>query len=151
MRKHPVSAAPSLKSVCPIIRHIPYQPSPARHHTFIPAYRATPAYFICLGVEGDFQSASAGPSFRSSPTYWCRINRGTSLDGGCIGDNFAELLYLGFEAWMSRPGAAIIKPVPDIDYPHDEALKIDNQGSRKGAGPYYAACDSVKKLGCPRA
>lgn len=52
---------------------------------------------------------------------------------------------------MSRPSEGIIKPVPDIDYPHDEALKIDNQVSGKGAGPYYAACDSVKKLGCPRA
>lgn len=51
---------------------------------------------------------------------------------------------------MSRPGAAIIKPVLDIDAPHDEALKLGNEGGEKDLGPYYVPGDSVKKLGCRR-
>jgi hypothetical protein len=88
--------------------------------------------------------------FNIRSTYWYGINRGASLDGGCIGDNFAELFYLGFEAWMSRPGAAIIKPVLDIDTPHEEDLNLCNEGGEKDVGPNYVTRDSVKKLGCRR-
>jgi len=64
----------------------------------------------------DTQQSITGPSFWFSPARG--VDRNAILDRCCIGNNYSDLISLGFKLGFCGTDLCFIKPMSNVDDPH---------------------------------